>query len=64
MSDFPLHQWFNIGERIPKSDRLEAEAQVRLYAFKDGAPPSELNESLRSLRLAVKQHNGGFENED
>lgn len=31
-----LHQWFDISKRIGRYDREQVEAQMALYAYKDG----------------------------
>ena len=36
---FPLEQWFDITKPIPKADADLTEAQMMLYALKDGMDP-------------------------
>lgn len=61
---FPLEQWFNITKRIPKADADLAEAQMMLYALKDGIDPDAptAKHEYREMRKAVKQHNEQFRN--
>lgn len=56
---FPLDQWFDLTKRISKADREICEAQMALYAYKDGLDPSgkEWREAVARLREVVKAHN-------
>lgn len=60
---FPLDQWFDLSKRIDKSDIDLAEAQMMLYALKDGLDPDspECKKQYRQMRAAVKAHNVKFE---
>ena len=60
---FPLKGWFNINKRIPKSDIEDAEAQILLYAFKDGLDlkSKEVKEAINEMKSSVKQHNDKFQ---
>lgn len=64
MSEFPLHQWFDITKRISRQDRVEAEIQMEFYAIKDQATNKELKECLNDLRKACRQHNKVFDCEN
>lgn len=59
---FPLHQWFDMSKRIDKYDRELCEAQMSLWAYKDGLDPEgpEWRDAVKSLRTAVKAHNAKF----
>jgi hypothetical protein len=59
---FPLEQWFDMSRRISKDDRELCEAQMALYAHKEGLEPKgpEWNATVKSLRKAVKAHNAKF----
>jgi hypothetical protein len=59
---FPLEQWFDRTKRISREDRELAEAQMGLYALKDGMEPDgpEWRQACRELRSAVKAHNAKF----
>jgi len=56
---FPLSDWFNLSKPISKDDRETAEAQMALYALKDGLNPhgKEWKQEVAQLRIAVKEHN-------
>ena len=59
---FPLEQWFDITRPIPKEDADLTEAQMMLYALKDGTDPdcAESKRQYREMRRAVKVHNEKF----
>lgn len=59
---FPLDQWFDVTQRISRDDREMCEAQMQLYALKDGDDPCgpEANKAISQLRAAVKAHNAKF----
>ncbi len=59
---FPLEQWFDITKPIPKADADLTEAQMMLYALKDGMDPdcAEAKQQYREMRKAVKEHNEKF----
>ena len=59
---FPLEQWFDVTKPIPKSDADLTEAQMMLYALKDGIDPDcvEAKRQYREMRKAVKEHNDKF----
>ncbi len=59
---FPLDQWFDITQKIPRDDLEEAECQIMLYAYKDGLDPNgkESKDACKSMRDAVKKHNKNF----
>lgn len=59
MSTFPLDQWFDITKQIDKDDRETAEAQMMLYAIKDGTDldSPDVRSAIADLRTAVKRHN-------
>jgi hypothetical protein len=59
---FPLEQCFDITKRIPKSDADKTEAQMWLYALKDGIDPDSPGAKYKygKMRKAVKQHNEKF----
>ena len=56
---FPLEQWFDTSGRISKSEAEVAEAQMRLYAIKDGIDPDDAQclEQYKRMWQAVKAHN-------
>jgi hypothetical protein len=56
---FPLEQWFDVSRSISRIDANKAEAQMALYAAKDGIDPAspEAKDAYREMRLAVKEHN-------
>jgi hypothetical protein len=60
--EFPLEQWFDLSGRISREDADTAEAQMALYAFKDGLDPdcAECQKEYRKLRTAVEKHNRQF----
>lgn len=60
---FPLEQWFDVTKPIPKSDADLTEAQMMLYALKDGIDPDcpEAKRQYREMRKAVKDHNEKFQ---
>jgi hypothetical protein len=65
MSDmtFSLEQWFDITQPISKSDADLAEAQMMLYALKQGdVDPDglEARAEYRKMRKAVADHNSKF----
>jgi len=59
---FPLEQWFDTTKRIPKADADLTEAQMMLYALKDGIDPDspDAKRQYREMRKAVNQHNEQF----
>lgn len=60
---FPLEQWFDITQPISKSDADLAEAQMMLYALKQGdVDPDgpEARAEYRKMRKAVADHNAKF----
>lgn len=59
---FPLEQWFDLSKPIPKDDADLTEAQMALYAVKDGIDPDspDAKRQYREMRKAVKQHNERF----
>jgi len=56
---FPVDQWFDICKPLKREDVELAEAQMMLYAVKDGLDPEcrEARQEYRRMRAAVKQHN-------
>lgn len=62
MADFPSADWFDLKKPISREDRELAEAQMALYAFKDGLEPTgkEWRQAVAELRDAVKRHNAPF----
>lgn len=60
---FPLEQWFDITQPISKSDADLTEAQMMLYALKQGdVDPDgpEARAEYRKMRKAVADHNAKF----
>lgn len=59
---FPLSQWFDLSKKISKADADLAEAQMMLYALKDGLDPDspECKKQYRAMRKAVGDHNKQF----
>jgi len=59
---FPLEQWFDLNNPIPKADADLTEAQMMLSAVKDGIDPDapDAKRQYREMRKAVKQHNERF----
>lgn len=59
---FPLQQWFDLSKPISRDARETAEAQMALYALKDGDDPCgpEVHRACAELRAAVKKHNAQF----
>lgn len=59
---FPLERWFDITKPISKADADITEAQMALYAVKDGLDPQseEVKRQYRAMRSAVKRHNRKF----
>lgn len=59
---FPLEQWFDLTKPIPKSDADLTEAQMMLYALKDGMDPDcpDAKRQYREMRKAVAAHNAKF----
>jgi hypothetical protein len=59
---FPLDQWFDITKPIPRDDADIAEAQMQLYALKDGEDPQHPDcvRQYKKMRAAVKAHNLTF----
>jgi hypothetical protein len=59
---FPLEQWFDLSKPISKQDADLTEAQMMLYALKDGMDPdcSEAKRQYREMRKAVREHNAKF----
>lgn len=59
---FPLSQWFDLSKKISKADADLAEAQMMLYALKDGLDPDspECKKQYRAMRKAVRDHNKQF----
>ena len=60
---FPLKQWFDITQPISKSDADVAEAQMMLYALKQGdVDPDgpEARAEYKKMRKAVADHNAKF----
>ena len=62
MADFPLADWFDLTKPISRDDREMFEAQMALYALKDGDDPcgEEVRKACAELRAAVKAHNVPF----
>lgn len=60
---FPLKQWFDLTKPIPKTDADITEAQMMLYAVKDGLDPDspDAKKQYREMRAAVKKHNEQFQ---
>lgn len=56
---FPLERWFDVTQKISKSDADVAESQMMLYALKDGLDPDDegCKKQYRAMRKAVKEHN-------
>lgn len=63
MADFPLAQWFDLSKPIFRDDREMCEAQMALYAIKQGDEPagSDWRRVCAELRAAVKQHNASLQ---
>lgn len=61
-NQFPLKDWFDVTKRIDKEDVALTEAQMMLYAVKDGIDPDgpEAKRQYREMRAAVKAHNAKF----
>ena len=59
---FPLEQWFDLSKPISKADADLPEAQMMLYALKQGDDPDhpECKAAYREMRAAVKAHNKKF----
>lgn len=59
---FPLADWFDLTKPISRDDREIVEAQMALYALKDGDDPcgEEVLKACAELRAAVKAHNAPF----
>lgn len=59
---FSLEPWFDMTKPIPKTDADLAEAQMVLYALKDGMDPdcAEARRQYKEMRKAVKEHNEKF----
>jgi hypothetical protein len=55
-------QWFDLSKPISRDERELVEAQVSLYAYKDGDDPDcrEVRQACEALRVAVKRHNKAF----
>jgi hypothetical protein len=62
MADFPLSEWFDLTKPISREDREKCEAQMALYACKDGDDPNgpDVRRACEELRAAVKQHNAAL----
>lgn len=60
---FPLDKWFDLSQKITKADADLAEAQMMLYALKDGLDPDspECKKQYRAMRKSVRKHNDKFE---
>lgn len=56
---FPLSQWFDTSKKISRDDADLAEAQMQLYAIKDGEDPMHPDcvRQYKEMRAAVKAHN-------
>jgi len=56
---FPLERWFDLSRPISKEDADLTEAQMALYAVKQGIDPSgpDAKREYRAMRAAVKRHN-------
>jgi hypothetical protein len=63
MADFPLDQWFDLTKPISQDDRELCEAQMALYAYKEGYDPAgpEWRRECEKLRITIKQHNAPFD---
>ena len=59
---FPLNQWFDVTQRISRSDRDLCEAQMLLYALKDGEDPdsAKVKRAINGMKRAVRSHNTSF----
>jgi hypothetical protein len=62
MADFPLGDWFDLSKPISREDREICEAQMALYAYKQGDDPDdpEVRRVCEELRTAVKRHNAAL----
>jgi len=62
MADFPLGEWFDLSKPISRDDREICEAQMALYALKQGDDPAgpDWRAACAELRAAVKQHNAAL----
>lgn len=62
MEKFPLEEWFDLSKPISKDNAELTEAQMALYAFKDGDDPESpaAKAKYRELRRAVADHNQKF----
>lgn len=60
---FPLEQWFDLSNRISRSDMDLCEAQMLLYAVKDNIDPEgpEAQKEIGQMKRAVKLHNRTFD---
>lgn len=61
---FPLEQWFDLTKPISKSDADLTEAQLMLYALKQGdldPDGPEARAEYRKMRKAVANHNTKFQ---
>ena len=59
---FPLGQWFDLTKPISRDDREIAEAQMAVYAIKQGLEPegAEWRQAVAELRAAARAHNRAF----
>ncbi|HEX7324281.1 MAG TPA: hypothetical protein VF292_02865 [Rhodanobacteraceae bacterium] len=59
---WPLKDWFDISRRINRADVDDAEAQMMLYAIKDGLDPCDrgCKAQYQAMRAAVREHNRQF----
>lgn len=59
MNEFPISDWFNTSQKISKEDIKITEAQMLLYAIKDGKNPKEKEskQAIKKMIESVKLHN-------
>lgn len=59
---FPLDQWFDVSRKISRYDADLCEAQMALYAIKDGVDPDSqwARRQYLEMREVVRQHNKKF----
>ena len=60
---FPLEQWFDVSKFISQADRKLTEAQILLYAVKEGTDPegNEVMRCLKALKRDVRLHNKKYD---
>ena len=63
MKEFILEHWFELDSRISLAEIELAEAQIRIYAVKDGEDPNgqETKQVIRQMKVEVRKHNNRFQ---